>query len=76
MFLSLPPATGMFRFAGFPPRTLYIHVRVAGHYSGRVAPFGNPWFDACLRLPMAYRSLPRPSSAPDAKASTVRSFLA
>ena len=57
-----------------PSCTLCIHVQVTRHYSGRVAPFGNPWFDACLRLSMAYRSLPRPSSAPDAKASTVRSF--
>ena len=59
-----------------PSRTLFIHVRVTRHNSGRVAPFGNPWFGACLRLPMAYRSLPRPSSAPDAKASTSTLFLA
>ena len=57
-----------------PSRTLCIHVRVTSHYSGRVSPFGNPWFEACLRLPMAYRSLPRPSSAPDAKAFTIRSL--
>ena len=29
------------------------------------APFGDPGFYGCLRLPRAYRSLPRPSSAPD-----------
>jgi len=57
-----------------PSRTLFIHVRVTGHNSSRVAPFGNPWFDASLRLSMAYRSLPRPSSAPDAKAFTLRSL--
>ena len=28
-------------------------------------PFGDPRFDGCLRLPGAYRSLPRPSSAPE-----------
>ena len=28
----------------------------------RVPPFGYPWFFACLPLPMAFRSLPRPSS--------------
>ena len=38
-----------------------------------VSPFGNPWIEAYLQLPMAYRSLSRPSSAPDAKAFTLRS---
>ena len=28
-------------------------------------PFGNPWFFASVRLPTAYRSLARPSSAPE-----------
>jgi hypothetical protein len=37
-----------------------------------VSPFGHPRIVACLRLPEAYRSLPRPSSPPNAKASTVR----
>lgn len=35
-------------------------------------PFGNPRFDGCLRLAGAYRSLPRPSSAPRAEPSTRR----
>ena len=39
----------------------------------RVAPFGNLRIDAYLRLPAAYRSLSRPSSAPSAKASALRS---
>ncbi len=47
--LSPPPATGMFRFAGFAP--------LAGWRA---------------RLPRAYRGLPRPSSPPGARASTVR----
>ena len=34
----------------------------------RVSPFGNPRIYAYLQLPAAYRSLSRPSSAPDAKA--------
>ena len=38
----------------------------------RVAPFGDPWINAHLRLPTAYRSLSRPSSAPSAKASALR----
>ena len=33
-----------------------------------VSPFGNPRFIAHSQLPEAYRSLSRPSSAPDAKA--------
>ncbi len=35
-----------------------------------VAPFGHPWITACSRLPKAFRSVPRPSSPPSAKAST------
>jgi hypothetical protein len=37
-----------------------------------VPSFGNPRITACLRLPEAYRSLPRPSSPMRAKASTRR----
>ena len=36
-----------------------------------VSPFGNPRIEAYLQLPVAYRSLSRPSSAPDAKAFTL-----
>ena len=39
-----------------------------------VAPFGNLRIDAYLPLPEAYRSLSRPSSAPDAKAFPLCSF--
>ena len=42
--------------------------------SSRVAPFGNPRIYGYLLLPEAYRSLSRPSSAPDAKAFPLRSF--
>src|SRR5271163_4827538 len=35
-------------------------------------PFGNLRINACVPLPEAYRSLPRPSSPVSAKASTVR----
>ena len=37
----------------------------------RVSPFGYLRFIACLRLPVAFRSLPRPSSALGAKASAL-----
>ena len=39
-----------------------------------VSPFGNPRINGYLLLPVAYRSLSRPSSAPDAKAFPLRSF--
>ena len=38
----------------------------------RVAPFGYPRINGYLLLPVAFRSLSRPSSAPDAKASSLR----
>ena len=56
-----------------PSTTLCIHVAVTAHNHRRVSPFGHPWIKACLRLPMAFRSLPRPSSALGAKAFTLRS---
>ena len=40
----------------------------------RVAPFGDLRIDAYVPLPVAYRSLSRPSSAPDAEAFPLRSF--
>ena len=40
----------------------------------RVSPFGNLRFNAYVPLPEAYRSLSRPSSAPDAKAFPLRSY--
>ena len=39
-----------------------------GFLCRRVSPFGNLRIDAYVPLPGAYRSLSRPSSAPDAKA--------
>ena len=40
----------------------------------RVSPFGNLRINAYVQLTAAYRSLSRPSSAPDAKAFPLRSF--
>ena len=42
--------------------------------SSRVAPFGDLRVNGYLLLTAAYRSLSRPSSAPDAKAFPLRSF--
>ena len=47
---------------------LFIQHMMTGHDSSRIAPFGYLWIKACLRLPIAFRSLLRPSSAPSAKA--------
>ena len=57
----------MFQFPAFAPKL--------GNQSSTdwVAPFGNLRIKGRLHLPEAYRSLPRPSSPPRAKASTVRS---
>src|SRR5207244_3268094 len=68
--LSLPPGTEMFQFSGFAS----LLREMIGLATDRVAPFGHPGITACLQLPQAYRSLPRPSSPPCAKASTVRPY--
>ena len=56
----------------------YVHLFYSMHVdwilSSRVTPFGNPRIDGYLLLPVAYRSLSRPSSAPDAKAFPLRSL--
>jgi hypothetical protein len=72
--ISLPRPTEMFQFRRCPPLCLSIQQRVTGHYASRVSPFGHPRIYACLRLPEAFRSLPRPSSAPDAQASAACPF--
>ncbi len=73
-FLSFPPGTQMCHFPGFPPPALCVQTGVTRHYPCRVSPFGDPCFIARLRLHTAYRSLPRPSSASGAKASTIRPY--
>ncbi len=45
---------------------------VTSHYASRVPPFGYLWILAHLQLPKAFRRSSRPSSAPSAKAFTVR----
>ncbi len=61
-----------FTSPGFALKPYFIQTPVTGHYSRRVFPFGHLRIKACLQLPEAYRSLPRPSSPINAKASTVR----
>ena len=64
----------MFQFPGCPSVRLWIHLTMTGHYSSRVSPFGYLRINACLRLLVAFRSLPRPSSAYGALASTLCSY--
>ena len=56
------------------PRVLFPHSWNIQTSSRWVAPFGHPRITVCLQLPTAFRSLPRPSSSPRAKASTIRPF--
>ena len=72
--ISSPPGTEMFQFPGFAPTPYVFRRRCAGSTPARVAPFGNPRFNGCLLLPEAYRSWPRPSSLPGAKASALCHF--
>ena len=44
---------------------------IIGCYTNWVVPFGNPRITACLRLPVAYRNLLRPSSPLGTKAFTI-----
>ena len=58
---------------------VYLHTAIDSPHSdwvlpSRVSPFGNLRIDTYLRFPVAYRSLSRPSSAPNAKAFTLCSF--
>ncbi len=69
--LSFPGGTEMVHFPPFAPPFLCIQKEVTGHDSRRVSPFGHPRL-SMQQLTEAYRSLRRPSSPPNAKASTVR----
>ncbi len=75
LLFSLPPGTEMFQFPGLAAQGLCIQPRDDISSRCRVAPFGNPRITAYLQLPVAYRSLSRPSSPAHAKASTMRPYL-
>ena len=53
---------------------LFDSMHVPGVLLQGVSPFGNPRIVAYVQLPVAYRSLSRPSSALDAKAFPLRSL--
>ncbi len=71
--ISFPLGTKMFQFPRLPSQSLFFQLRDDRGSLCRVSSFGNPRIEACTRLPEAYRSVPRPSSALCAKASTVSS---
>lgn len=56
--LSLPVGTEMFHFPTFPLHTLYIQVRVTGHVSSRVSPFGNPRITVWLSTSRGLSQIP------------------
>ena len=61
IFLSLPAGTKMFQFPA------YARANASDWPSARrVSPFGHLRINSCLQIPGAYRSLPRPSSLPEA----------
>ena len=49
---------------------IILFIQITMTLTGRVSPFGNPRIKACSQLPVAYRSVLRPSSPLSAKAST------
>ena len=59
---------------GVPHVRLFYSTHVDRVLLCRVSPFGNLRIVGYLLLPEAYRSLSRPSSAPDAKAFPLRSY--
>ena len=61
MFLSLPAGTKMFQFPAFAPTNVGPWSSTMG-----VPPFGHLRINSCLQIPGAFRSLPRPSSPPEA----------
>ena len=71
--IYFPPGTEMVHFPGFARTCLCIQQAVLRFYPSGFPHSEIPGYNACLRLPGAYRSLPRPSSPSGAKASTVRS---
>ena len=59
---------------GVPHVRLFYSTHADAVLPHRVSPFGNLRINAYVPLPVAYRSLSRPSSAPDAKAFPLRSL--
>ena len=65
----------MFQFGRFPYVYYFIHIRIHDSSSCGLPHSEIHGYIAYLQLPVAYRSLSRPSSAPDAKAFALCSYL-
>ena len=61
LLLSFPPGTKMLQFPGSPFQAAFLLPGML--LREQDFPFRHPGFKGCMRLPQAYRSLPRPSSA-------------
>jgi hypothetical protein len=72
LLFSVPVGTEMVHFPTLSSHRLWIQRRILRDEPKGVSPFGDPRVKACLQLTGAFRSLPRPSSTPGAKAFTVR----
>ena len=73
LLMSFPPATEMVQFAGFASYSYVFTIRY--RQSGGLPHSEILGSSACSRLPEAYRSVLRPSSPLNAKASTERPYL-
>jgi hypothetical protein len=62
----------MFQFPWFPSSELCVRSAIRGHAPTWVSPFGYLGLTGCTHLHRAFRSVPRPSSALNAKAFSVR----
>ena len=72
LLISLPRGTEMFHFPRFASRPYGFRPGCLDMTRGGFPHSDIPGSSACLRLPEAFRSLPRPSSPLGTKASTVR----
>src|SRR4029078_2986977 len=70
LLISFPTGTEMFQFPAFAPPKRLPCMTTAGLPHSEI-----PGLSLACQLPGAYRRLLRPSSPPDAKASTVRPLL-
>ena len=66
----------MFHFTSYSTPPLFIEGGAIRYYPDWVAPFGDLRIEAYLRLPEAYRSLPRPSSPEVCQVSHHKPFVA
>src|SRR5207249_9589577 len=72
LLFSVPVGTEMVHFPTLSSDRLWIERWILRDEPKGVSAFGDPRVKARLQLTGAYRSLPRPSSSPGAKAFTVR----